>query len=102
MPNHNKSEQLSTFINTLHFITHDDSLDWKQYGVEREIKTVLQNKNLSNGSIILFHNDAKYTPEALRPILDGLKEQGYEIVPISEIIIRDDYYMDHTGRQMRK
>jgi polysaccharide deacetylase family sporulation protein PdaB len=79
-----------------------DSLDWKEYGVDHEVKTVLQNKNLSNGSIILFHNDAKYTPEALRPILDGLKEQGYEIVPISELIIRDDYYMDHTGRQMRK
>jgi peptidoglycan/xylan/chitin deacetylase (PgdA/CDA1 family) len=86
----------------LGFITHNDSLDWKEYGVDHEVKTVLQNKNLSNGSIILFHNDAKYTPEALRPILDGLKEQGYEIVPISELIIRDDYYMDHTGRQMRK
>ncbi|WP_330626292.1 polysaccharide deacetylase family sporulation protein PdaB [Vallitalea guaymasensis] len=79
-----------------------DSLDWKEYGVDHEIKTVVQNKHLSNGSIILFHNDAKYTPEALRPILDALKEKGYEIVPISELIIRDDYYMDHTGKQIKK
>ncbi len=79
-----------------------DSLDWKEYGVDHEIKTVLQHKALGNGTIILFHNDAKYTPEALPGILKGLREQGYEIVPISEIIIRDDYYMDHTGRQMKK
>ncbi len=79
-----------------------DSLDWKEYGVDHEIKTVLQHKALGNGTIILFHNDAKYTPEALPAILKGLQDQGYKIVPISEIIIRDDYYMDHTGRQMKK
>ncbi|QUI22011.1 polysaccharide deacetylase family protein [Vallitalea pronyensis] len=79
-----------------------DSLDWKEYGADHEVKTVLQHKALGNGSIILFHNDAKYTPEALPAILKGLQDEGYEIVPISEIIIRDDYYMDHTGRQMKK
>lgn len=79
-----------------------DSLDWKEYGVDHEVKTVLNHKNLQNGSIILFHNDAKYTPDALRPILDGLIEKGYEIVPLSELIIREDFYMDHTGRQIKE
>jgi len=50
-----------------------DSLDWKDYGAESIIKTVTQNKHLGNGSIILCHNGAKYTAEAL----DTLKDAGY-------------------------
>ncbi len=69
--------------------------------MESEINQVLNHKHLGNGSIILFHNDAKYTPQALDTILKGLKEKGYEIVPLSQLIIRDDYHMDHEGRQIR-
>lgn len=79
-----------------------DSLDWKEYGVEQEINQVLNHKHLGNGSIILFHNDAKYTPQALGTIIKGLKDKGYEIVPISELIIKDNYYMDTEGRQKIK
>ncbi len=78
-----------------------DSLDWKEFGVEHEVNQVLNHKHLGNGSIILFHNDAKYTPKALDTIIKGLKEKGYEIVPISELIIKDNYYMDHEGRQKK-
>lgn len=77
-----------------------DSLDWKEYGVQDEINRVLNHKALGNGSIILFHNDAKYTPDALDTILKGLKEKGYEIVPVSELIYKDNYYMNHEGRQI--
>ena len=42
-----------------------DSLDWKEQGAEVEIRQVLEHKHLGNGSIILFHNDAKYTPKVL-------------------------------------
>ena len=62
---------------------------------------MLGHKNLQNGSIILFHNDAKYTPDALDSIIKGLKEKGYEIVPISELIIRDGYTIDVNGRQIK-
>ncbi len=79
-----------------------DSLDWKEYGVQEEIKRVLEHKALGNGSIILFHNDAKYTPDALDAIIKGLKEKGYEIVPISELIYKEDYYLNHEGRQIKK
>lgn len=61
---------------------------------------MLNHKALGNGSIILFHNDAKYTPDALDTILKGLKEKGYEIVPISELIYKDNYYLNHEGRQI--
>ncbi|NLI90239.1 MAG: polysaccharide deacetylase family protein [Epulopiscium sp.] len=76
-----------------------DSLDWKEYGLENLIDTVVNHKNLGDGSIVLMHNNAKYTKDALDSIIVGLKEQGYELVPISELIIRENYKTDHTGRQ---
>lgn len=77
-----------------------DSLDWKDYGVDSIIKTVTQHKHLGNGSIILCHNGAKYTAEALDTMITTLKEAGYEFVPISELIIKENYHMDHEGRQI--
>lgn len=77
-----------------------DSLDWKDYGAESIIKTVTQNKHLGNGSIILCHNGAKYTAEALDTLITTLKDAGYEFVPLSELIYRDRYHMDHEGRQI--
>lgn len=78
-----------------------DSLDWKELGIDHEINQVLNHKHLGNGSIILFHNDAKFTPKALDTIIKGLKERGYEIVPISELIIRENFSIDHEGRQYK-
>lgn len=78
-----------------------DSLDWKDYGVDSIIDTVLNHKNLQNGSILLCHNGAKYTAQALEQIITGLQEKGYTIVPISELIYKDDYHMDVTGRQIK-
>ncbi|WP_352415366.1 hypothetical protein [Oscillibacter ruminantium] len=55
------------------------------------------------GSIVLFHNAAKHTPEALPGILECLIGQGYSIIPISQLIVngtcKQDYTIDHTGRQ---
>ena len=77
-----------------------DSLDWKDYGVDSIVKTVCGHKHLGNGSIILCHNGATYTADALDAMITGLKEQGYEIVPVSELIIRDNYHMNAEGRQI--
>lgn len=77
-----------------------DSLDWKDYGADNIVSKVLNHKNLQNGSIILMHNGAKYTKDALERVILGLKEQGYTIVPISELIYTENYTIDHTGRQI--
>ncbi len=79
-----------------------DSLDWKDYGVDSIIKTVCEHKHLGNGSIVLCHNGAKFTADALDTLITGLKEKGYELVPISELIYKEDYYLDHEGRQIAK
>ena len=67
--------------------------------MEYEINRVLNNKNLRNGSIILFHNDAKDTPAALPVILRGLKAKGYTIGPVSSLIYKDNYKLNNEGRQ---
>ncbi len=78
-----------------------DSLDWKDYGVDSIIKTVSEHKHLGNGSIILCHNGAKFTAQALDTLIKKLKEQGYSIVPVSELIYRDNYHLNVEGRQIR-
>ena len=77
-----------------------DSLDWKDYGCDSIIKTVCEHKHLGNGSIILCHNGATYTADALDAMISGLKEQGYKIVPVSELIFREKYHMNAEGRQI--
>ncbi len=78
-----------------------DSLDWKDYGIDSIINTVIQNKELKNGAIILCHNGAKYTADALDTLLTDLEEKGYTIVPVSELIYTENYHMDVTGRQIK-
>ena len=56
-------------------------------------------KNIKPGSIVLFHNAAENTPQALPGIIEGLLAEGYTIVPISQILLDGDYTIDHTGKQ---
>ena len=48
---------------------------------------------------VLFHNAALHTPEALPRILDKLINDGYAVIPISQLIYTGEYTIDHTGRQ---
>lgn len=79
-----------------------DSLDWKNEGVEAIIQTVTEHKNLGDGSIILCHNGSEYIVEALDTLLTTLENTGYEIVPVSELIYRDEYHLNFEGRQIQE
>lgn len=63
------------------------------------VDRVVNSQKLKNGSIILLHNGTRYTAKALQKIIDGLRNKGYNFVPVSELIYRDDYTLDHEGRQ---
>lgn len=76
-----------------------DSLDWKELGVAPVVDRVT--RNIDNGSIVLFHNNAKYVLEYLPLVIEKLHKEGYEIVPISELIMKGNYYIDHTGKQKK-
>ena len=82
-------------------LTCVDSLDWKDYGVDSIIDTVLNHKHLGNGSIILCHNGAKYTAQALDRLIKGLKEKGYEFMKISDLIYEGDSEINTEGRQLK-
>ena len=78
-----------------------DSLDWKEIPAGEITERVT--KKVQPGSIVLFHNAALHTPEALPAILETLIRDGYTLVPISQLILdgeyNTDYTIDHTGRQ---
>ncbi len=79
-----------------------DSLDWKELTAPEITKRVTT--KVQAGSIVLFHNAALHTPEALPGIIEALLQDGYTFVPISQLILPGtcgtDYTIDHTGRQM--
>ena len=76
-----------------------DSLDWKDLSAAEITKRVTE--GVRPGSIVLFHNAALHTPEALPGIIDALLAEGYEIVPVGELLLTGEYEIDHTGRQYR-
>ena len=76
-----------------------DSLDWKDYTADAIFSRVTT--RVQPGSIVLFHNAAKNTPEALPKIIEKLQKDGYSLVPISKLIYKDNYKINHEGRQVK-
>ncbi len=76
-----------------------DSLDYTKLSVDEIVDRVL--KGTTNGSIILFHNGVENTAPALDKILTELSKQGYSFVSVEDLIYKEDYYIDHTGKQYK-
>ncbi len=74
-----------------------DSLDWKNKGVEDLVRRATA--NVKSGDILLFHNDSKYILQALPKVLESLQKQGFEIVPISHLLLEGNTVIDTQGRQ---
>lgn len=74
-----------------------DSLDWKDLDADTIYKRVTS--RVAPGSIVLFHNAALHTPEALGAIIEYLLGNGYTVVPVSELILDGQTVTDHAGRQ---
>lgn len=74
-----------------------DSIDWNKPSPEMIIERTT--KNISSGSILLFHNDLENTTKALPEVLKSLKEQGFEFCKVSELIYKENYSIDGTGKQ---
>lgn len=76
-----------------------DSLDWKNLSKEQIASRIVG--GCRNGSIVLMHNDGKHTLEALPAVIDGLRAKGFTFKTVGELIYKDNYTIDHTGRQIR-
>ena len=74
-----------------------DSLDWRDLLAADMAMRVIN--GVQNGSIILMHNNGLHTAEAVPIIIETLKSRGYSFVPVGELIYRENYVIDGTGRQ---
>ena len=75
-----------------------DSLDWKDPSADEIVSRV--KSRLCPGSIILLHNGATNTPEALPKLIEAIRAEGYKIVPISKLIPAGAYHTDHEGKMI--
>ncbi|NLW17385.1 MAG: polysaccharide deacetylase family protein [Firmicutes bacterium] len=60
-----------------------DTADWMRPGVDRIVRRIVPRAH--NGGIVLMH-PTEQTPQALIEIIKGLKEQGYKLVTISQLL----------------
>lgn len=74
-----------------------DSLDWKDLSASDIAMRVIN--GVKSGSIILMHNNGLHTAEAVPIILETLKNKGYTFVTVDELIYKECYIIDGTGRQ---
>ncbi len=77
-----------------------DSCDWMEGHTAERIKNDVL-KKVKAGSIILFHNAAVNTPAALPGIIESLIADGYSFSKISDLIYKENYTIDHTGKQCK-
>ena len=54
---------------------------------------------LEKGSIILMHNGTENTALSLDMIIKNIKEKGFELVTVSELIYKENYRIDSNGMQ---
>lgn len=77
-----------------------DSLDWKNISAQSVVERVCTKAH--EGAIILMHNNSDYVVEALPEIIQRLKKEGYTFSTVGDMILRDNYYVDNSGRQHLK
>lgn len=77
-----------------------DTLDWKGLSGLEICERVMS--RVKNGSIILCHNNSDHILEALPLMLERLKNAGYEVVSVGDLIMHDNYYIDNLGIQRKQ
>ena len=77
-----------------------DTLDYK--GLTGDEMWNRLNGKLKSGDIILMHNGTKHTADSLDMLIKNIKKEGYEIVPVGELIYKDNYKINSAGTQITK
>lgn len=75
-----------------------DGLDYTDTSKSEIYNRIISKTN--DGDIILLHNGTELTAEVLPDILEYLR-RDHTIVSVSELIYKDHYTLDHTGRQIK-
>ncbi|MDR1628698.1 MAG: polysaccharide deacetylase family protein [Oscillospiraceae bacterium] len=77
-----------------------DSIDWKDPAPDEIVTRVVS--KVKNGSVVLFHAGKENTPKALPAIIEQLRNEGYSFVTVDELVLKENYTIDSTGRQHPK
>jgi len=77
-----------------------DTLDYNALTGEQMWKRI--GSNLQNGDIILSHNGTAHTADSLDMLIKNIKEKGFEIVKVSDLIYKDNYEINSNGTQQKK
>ena len=76
-----------------------DSNDWKNISVKAITDVFKSKAYYKPGNILLFHNGAIYTVEALETILKDIYDSGLKCVRVSDMIYKEDFMLLKNARQ---
>lgn len=76
-----------------------DTLDYQALTGEQMWKRI--GSNLQNGDIILSHNGTAHTSDSLDMLIKNIKEKGFEIVKVSDLIYKENYEINNNGTQIK-
>ncbi|MGL4990741.1 MAG: polysaccharide deacetylase family protein [Sarcina sp.] len=96
------SSEAVKIINSMGFKSiqwSNDSIDWKNKDANSEYYNVM--KDIKPGDIILFHNNGVYTPKNLDRMIPTLKNEGYDIVTIDELLHKEEFFVSENGKQFK-
>ncbi len=75
-----------------------DTLDYKGLTGEKMWERI-KNK-LECGAIILSHNGTDHTADSLDMLIKNIKNKGYQITTVSELIYKENYTINNNGTQI--
>ncbi len=95
------SSQTRTIVNALGM----DAVRWTHESMDarneasRENSLKYSTRNLTGGSIILTHTSAACTVAVLDQILQYYQDNGFQVVPVSQLLLQGDTWLDENGIQ---
>ena len=95
----NQLLEIASSMNLMTIQWDTDTLDWKGLSAEQILTRV--KASVTNGSIILCHNNSDHILEALPLVINYLKEQGYQMVKLSDLVYDDNYTINNNGQQIK-
>ena len=96
----NQLLEIASSMNLMTIQWDTDTLDWKGLSAEQILTRV--KASVTNGSIILCHNNSDHILEALPLMINYLKEQGYQMVKLSDLVYDSDYTINNNGKHIKK
>ena len=76
-----------------------DTLDYTGITGEEMWKRI--DSKIREGDIILSHNGTSHTADSLEMLIKNIKEKGFEVVRVSDLIYQRDYKIDINGTQIK-